>query len=123
VLDQYGIGDNYGVILGFPSPVVHVVNKTSVYHHREPTNRLKSSLQYYRRILALDYFRRMGKTPPYVRKGWLVWSLIGNVLGFAFTGQWDMIKITSQAISKILLNRNPYFKAYKEEIKLTDPKP
>jgi glycosyltransferase involved in cell wall biosynthesis len=120
-LDRYGIGDNYGVIAGFPFSKIYVTNKTSVCHHREPTNRLKSSLQYYRRILALDYFRRIGKTPPHVRKGWLIWSLIGNSLGFVVKGQWSMIRVTSRVISKILFNRNPYFKARKEELKIVDP--
>jgi glycosyltransferase involved in cell wall biosynthesis len=122
VLDQYGIGDNYGVIAGFSCAKIYVTNKTSVYHHREPTNRLKSSLQYYRRILALDYFRRIGKTPPGVRKGYLIWSLIGNILGFLITKQWSMIRVTSKAIFKILLNRNPCFEVYKQQRKSAGPR-
>ncbi|MBS1610830.1 MAG: glycosyltransferase family 2 protein [Bacteroidetes bacterium] len=116
ILDQYGIGDNYGVILGFPSPVVHVVNKTFVHHHREPTNRLKSSLQYYRRVMALDYFRRLGKTPGHVKKGWLLWSLAGSCINFFFAGQWSGVKITIKSIRLILFNRNPNRKAAKKSI-------
>jgi glycosyltransferase involved in cell wall biosynthesis len=123
VLDRYGIGDNYGVIAGFPFPKVYVTNKTSAYHHREPTNRLKSSLQYYRRVLALDYFRRVGKTQGNVRKSWLVWSLTGNGFSFLIKGQIGMAWITMKAIAKILLNRNPYIKADKLKRKVAEPKP
>jgi len=123
VLDRYGIGDNYGVIAGFPFQTVHVTNKTSVYHHREPTNRLKSSLQYYRRVLALDYFRRIRKTPSNVKKSWQVWSLVGNALSFLITGQAGMAKVTLIAISKILMNKNPYIRARKQKRKVAEPKP
>lgn len=111
VLGQYGIGDNYGVILGFPYPVVHVVNKTSVYHHREPTNRLKSSLQYYRRVMALDYFRRIKRKPDHVSKFWLLWSLAGNCINFFLARQWSMTKNSIKAIVLIFFNCNPYIRS------------
>lgn len=116
VLDQYGIGDNYGVILGFPSPRVDVINKTSVYHHRESTNRLKFSLQYYRRVMALDYFRKAGKAPAHVKKSWLLWSLTGNCINFFFAGKWSGIKTTLKSMTLILFNQNPYVTAATKKV-------
>ncbi|MGC4036819.1 MAG: glycosyltransferase family 2 protein [Chitinophagaceae bacterium] len=121
VLDRHGIGDNYGVIMGFPFRGVHVNNETSVYHHREPTNRLKRSLQYYRRILALDYYIRIGKAPTYVRRVLLVWSLLGNLPGFILVEQGLMIKATWKVIWKIVSGDNPYYKAAKQNGKVVEP--
>lgn len=121
VLDQYGIGDNYGVIAGFPLPLVHVSNKTFVYHHHEPTNRLKSSLQYYRRILALDYYRKIKKSQVRVRKSSLLWSLVGNLSGFIMARDTVMINATVKVLGKIFLAKNPYYKGAKANRKVINP--
>ena len=65
-LDPHGIGEHYGVIAGFPSQKIHVLNNAFVYHHHEEANRLQKSLQYYRRVLALDYYPA-NSTPPTVK--------------------------------------------------------
>ena len=120
VLDPHGIGDNYGVVLGFPVPGVHVVTGTSVYHQLEPVNRLKKSLQYYRRVLALDYFIRIRKTPG-VTRGWLAWSLFGNLLSFIPSGNSRMIKAGVKSLWKIIFGINPYYKASREGKRTVTP--
>ncbi|HXO75213.1 MAG TPA: glycosyltransferase family A protein, partial [Puia sp.] len=91
VLDRYGMGDNYGVTLGFPGKGIDVLNKAFVYHHKEQANRLARPQQFSRRAFALDYFiysRRSGlSTRP-----WLLWSLTGRLLGFILTRDRSMIR-------------------------------
>jgi len=112
VLDRHGIGENYGVVIDFPTPGIHVVSITSVCHHMEQTNRLKKSLQYYRRVLALDYFIKTKKTLSGVKRRWLVWSLIGN---------WIMMRANLKSISKIVFGKNPYCKGSKMGEKVIEP--
>ncbi|HYK46881.1 MAG TPA: glycosyltransferase family 2 protein, partial [Parafilimonas sp.] len=107
VLDRHGIGEHYGVITGFPSKTVDVLNTACVYHHEEQSNRIKKSLQYYRRVLTLDYFRRTSAQRE-VKKFWLLWSLLGNLLMFIGKGNWLMIKATSKVMFAIGSDRNPY---------------
>jgi len=120
VLDSHGIGDNYGVALGFPAGI-HVVNSVHVYHHHESLNRLEQPLAYYRRVLALDYFIRRKKTPPHVKRRWLVWSLTGHLLHFSYRSNGALLKAVLLAILRIVFNRNPYWKSYKAGRKLTEP--
>lgn len=108
VLDSSGIGDHYGVALGFPVEYpIHVIASTFVYHHRAAENRVHAALAYYRRILALHYFMR-----KYNRAGtsqaMLIWSLTGNALAFLFRGQGAMFKATCRAALEIMRGRNPY---------------
>jgi glycosyltransferase involved in cell wall biosynthesis len=120
VLDRHGIGDNYGVAVDFPVRGIHIVNKTFVHHHREQGNRLKTTLQYYRRILALAYFIRVKKVPG-VKRRWLVWSLTGNMISFIFSGNGSMIRASWKAIWKIIFGRNPYYRASKKGQKIVEP--
>ena len=121
VLDRHGIGDNYGVIVDFPIPGIRVVNGTFVYHHMEPVNRLKRSLQYYRRVLALDYFIKTKQNLSQVKKRWLLWSLIGNMISFVFSGNGTMIRANFKSIRKIIFGRNPYHKGTKQGRKVIEP--
>lgn len=123
VLDRYGIGDNYGVALGFPVIGIHIVNDTFVHHHMEPANRLKRSLQYYRRTLALDYFIRTKPKLGQIKKHCVVWSLVGNLLGFLYARDGGMARITLKLIFAIGFNRNPYIKASRKNMKVTEPLP
>lgn len=111
ILDTHGIGDNYGVAINFPKNSIHVLNNAFVYHHQEAINRLQRPLQYYRRIMALDYFRRTNKHIPHVKKRWLVWSLAGNLLGFIIAADKDMIKPSYKCLVKIMFGNNDYLKA------------
>jgi glycosyltransferase involved in cell wall biosynthesis len=121
VLDRHGIGDNYGVAIDFPVPGIHIVNRTFVYHHMELLNRLKRSLQYYRRILALDYFAKTKPRLNYIKRHLIVWSLVGNLLNFLWARDGVMAKASFKAISKIIFNRNPYFISNKTNKKVTEP--
>lgn len=58
-LGTHGIGDNYGVALGFPGehPIAVLVD-LPILHHRAAANRLDPADAYLHRVLALDYFLR-----------------------------------------------------------------
>jgi ADP-heptose:LPS heptosyltransferase/glycosyltransferase involved in cell wall biosynthesis len=121
VLDPYGMGDNYGVALGFPGKGIDVLNKAHVYHHKEPANRITKTLQYSKRALALDYFirtRHLGYATP----GWLLWSLFGRFLGFILTRDQGMIRPALRTIRTILTGNNPYRVTGKPWQKGTPPK-
>lgn len=120
-LDMYGIGDNYGVAAKFPGKI-HVVNNAFVYHHQEIANRLQHKLAYYRRILALDYFRQTIPSLLFIKKRWLVWSLIGNLMLFIIKRKFFMIYPTSKALIKIVMDRNDYLYASLKNKKITEPK-
>ena len=122
VLDPYGIGDNYGVVVDFPVPGIHVLNHVFVRHHKEPSNRLKGSLQYYRRTLALDYFIKTKPTLKNISSLWLAWSLIGNCLFFLFDGNFRMMRAALKSLIKITFNRNPYFLASRKKMKIIAPR-
>lgn len=121
VLDRHGIGDNYGVAVDFPSPGIHIVTGTCVYHHLEPANRLKRSLQYFRRALALDYFLRTKSNLKHVKRSWLLWSLTGNLLIFIAARDGIMIKASMKAIWKILINKNPYYSGRRSNKNIIEP--
>jgi glycosyltransferase involved in cell wall biosynthesis len=110
VLDRHGIGDNYGVAVKFPNQI-HVLNNAFVYHHQEIINRLQNRIVYFRRALALDYFRQTIPALKSIKKRWLLWSLTGNFFFYIFTVQLFMIQPALKAILKIMLNKNPYVKA------------
>jgi glycosyltransferase involved in cell wall biosynthesis len=120
VLDKHGIGDNYGVSVNFPGNI-HVLSGAVVYHHQEQINRLHRPLQYFRRVLALDYFVKTNRKLRFVRKTWLIWSLTGNLLEFIFVRDRMMIKPVLKAIWKIASGNNPYYRAAKEKKKVIEP--
>ncbi|MGN6420583.1 MAG: glycosyltransferase family 2 protein [Pseudobacter sp.] len=107
VLDPHGIGDHYGVAVSLPAPV-HLLPAAKVFHHREQQNRLQRPLQYYRRVLALDHFRKKIRRDQRPIKFWLLWSLAGNFSGFCIVGDWQMLRPSWKAFRLILFNRNPY---------------
>lgn len=120
VLDRSGIGDNFGVALGFGGDCpIHVVRATHAYHHRSGQNRLASSLSYYRRILALDYFLRLKRRGSF--RWWLAWSLIGNLLMYARKKDMAKIRATWKAFKAVLLNRNPYMQGHVKNQKIVQP--
>ncbi|HET6995224.1 MAG TPA: glycosyltransferase [Chitinophagaceae bacterium] len=121
VLDRHGIGDNYGVTTSLPFPGVHVVKTTFVYHHLEPANRLKRTLQYYRRVLALDYFIRTKKRLQECKRGRLLWSLLGNMLSFILSGNGKMASANLKAMWKIAAGKNPYYLGKKQGKKIIEP--
>lgn len=113
VLDKHGIGDHYGVAAGFPSHI-HIIKNAFVYHHQEIKNRLHIPLQYYRRVLALDHFRRQPQKKLYgVKKRWLTWSLLGNFLYALFSTNSKMLKPTWKSFWTVLIGKNPYYEMSK----------
>lgn len=121
VLDRHGIGDNYGVCRGFPVPGVQVLNNAFVYHHHAPENRLQRPLQYYRRMLALHYFTHADGRHGPVKKGWLLWSLAGNLLAFVRAGDTRMVKAALKTCWHIAWEQNPYCKAALSGEKVVEP--
>jgi len=121
ILDRHGIGDNYGVAIGFPGTGVHVVNNAFVWHHKEPANRLQMPLQYYRRVLALDYFIKTRKNIPYVKKRWLLWSLFGNFIISMFKRDSLMINATFKSMVHVFSGQNPYYKNAALNKKVIEP--
>jgi glycosyltransferase involved in cell wall biosynthesis len=121
VLDRHGIGDNYGVTVDLPVPGVRVVTSTFVNHHLAPQNRLSKALQYYRRVLALDYFSVTKKNLAVVKKRWLLWSLTGNLLHFILSGNGTMMRAGFKSIWKILFRKNPYYRGSKNGSKVVEP--
>lgn len=121
VLDRHGIGDNYGVNVGFPATGVHVLNHAFVYHHREQENRLQQALQYYRRMLALHYFIKTKEQLKPVKKSWLLWSITGNLLTFIRRRDGNMARTALKTIWQIALEQNPYYKAAKINKKVVEP--
>ncbi|SFF06799.1 Glycosyltransferase, GT2 family [Chitinophaga sp. CF118] len=121
-LDKYGIGDNYGVSIGFPGTGIHILNNAFVYHHQERVNRLVQPLQYYRRVLALDYFIRTKKELQNVIRLSFIWSLFGNILVFLSSGNWLMVDAGKKAFFRILFRKNPYAEAAACNKTIIEPK-
>lgn len=121
VLDKHGIGDNYGVAADFPVAGIHVLNHAFVYHHQEPINRLQRPVQYFRRVLALDYFRRTKTALQPVKKYWLLWSLTGNLLAFIWTRDGIMITPAFKVLCKIAFGNNPYYHGAQSNKKVIEP--
>jgi glycosyltransferase involved in cell wall biosynthesis len=114
-LDAHGIGDNYGVAMGFPGQRIDVLNAAHVYHHKEAANRLEKPSQYYRRAMALDYFID-AKKQKQVKRPWLIWSLMGNFLFFLFSGQRAMIGTAWKSIAAIASGNNPLRRRTKDPL-------
>lgn len=108
ILDKNGIGDNYGVAIGFPAEGIHILTNAFVYHHLESVNRAPIANRYGRRVLAIHYFIKSSSRLKHVSTYWLLWSLLGssflNLLARNFSGSAAGLK----SISIILVGRNPY---------------
>ncbi len=107
-LGPHGIGDNYGVAIGFPGPFpVSLLPDLPVLHHRESENRLDHAEAYFQRVLALDYFvrtsDRFGRWTP----AWLAWSLLGNAALFSLRGRADLARRSLHALKLMVTSRNP----------------
>ena len=121
VLDKHGIGDHYGVASGFPQQGIHIITGAFVYHHQETKNRLQNPLQYYRRVLALDYFRGPGKNLHRIKKRWLIWSLFGNLIYIFFSFNSIMIKAAFKSLWIVSLGKNPYWEGAQKNLKTIEP--
>jgi len=120
VLDANGIGDNYGVALGFPGKV-YVLSSTFVHHQVEKGNRLNESVSYYRRVLALHYFIRKSKKFLASTERWLLWSLVGNSIKSIIAFRWMQVWASWKAMALIMLDKNPYWIGFKKNQKIVKP--
>ncbi|HET9825580.1 MAG TPA: glycosyltransferase [Chitinophagaceae bacterium] len=110
MLDSHGIGDNYGLAINFPPEAIHVLNNACVFHHQDSQNRLERSAQYFRRVMALDFFMKTNENLKHTKKRFLIWSLLGNLFSFILKGDVAMVKVTFKTVVQIIDNKNPYFR-------------
>jgi len=121
VLDPHGLGDNYGVAASIPGDSLTVLNSAFVFHHKEPVNRLKRPVQYFRRVLALDYFISTKEKLHYAKKYRLLWSLVGNILNAVRTKDRMMLRPGMKAIWMIATRQNPYKRGARDGKKVLEP--
>jgi glycosyltransferase involved in cell wall biosynthesis len=122
VLDPSGIGDNYGVALGFPGEQpIHVLACAHAYHNRAAENRLKQEVTYYRRILALNYFLKRQAKNYLSTTVWFCWSLTGSAMLHASKGNWKTVGVTLKALTVIVFGKNPYWQGYIKNDKSVQP--
>jgi hypothetical protein len=122
VLDPSGIGDNYGVTLGFMNGQgMYVTHSTYSHNYRAKDNRLEASTAYFRRILALHYYLMTRKGFTANNRRWFVWSLLGNVLLSVGKLKFHLVKANVKAIVLILMNKNPYVVGKKDGRKIIKP--
>ncbi len=107
-LDSHGIGDNYGVALGFPPEGIHVVTGAEARHHRAAVNRLADGVAQERRVLALDYFIHTRTALDHARTGALLWSLVGAGLLHAASRNPTAARAMFRAFARLAAGRNPY---------------
>ena len=107
-LDSHGIGDNYGVAIGFPGDGVHVLDGAHVFHHHASVNRIANGVAQERRMLALDYFIRTRSELRDVRTLNYLWSLIGAGALNAVSGNWPASRSMWRAFARVVVGRNPY---------------
>jgi glycosyltransferase involved in cell wall biosynthesis len=120
ILDPSGIGDNFGVALGFPERrSIHVLRTVHAYHHRSQENRLLHPTIYYRRILALHYFLKRKNRNASVL--WLIWSLQGNLIFYLIKRDKERSWASLKAMTKILLNKNPYWVGFLNKERIIQP--
>ncbi len=106
-LDSHGLGDNYGVALGFPAEGIHVVNDAPVYHHRAEANRLGDGVAQERRMLALDYLIH-ARGIDGVSSANFLWSLAGAGVLHAASGNGTAARAMFRAFGRVATGRNPY---------------
>jgi glycosyltransferase involved in cell wall biosynthesis len=107
-LDSHGLGDNYGVAIGFPAEGIHVLTTAAVRHHRAEANRLADGLAQERRVLALDYFIRTRPELAHARPPAFLWSLVGAGLLHAASGNPTAARAMFRALARVTRGRNPY---------------
>ena len=107
-LGPHGIGENYGVALGFPGDrPIAVLMDLPVRHHRAAANRLEPTESRIRRVLALDYFVRSDARFPPLTTVALAWSLVGVTLRLTLRGRIPEALRTARALAVVLTGRNP----------------
>jgi glycosyltransferase involved in cell wall biosynthesis len=109
LLERNGIGDNYGVALGFPGAFpIAVLTGLSVTHHRESSHRVDAATAYEHRVLALDYFGSRTGRLGRMRLAALCWSLLGHAVAAMAGSRWNEARATTALMARVGLGRNPY---------------
>jgi glycosyltransferase involved in cell wall biosynthesis len=106
-LDSRGMGDHYGVAIGFPSEGIHVVTDAAFRHQREQANRLADSEAYARRLMALHYFIKSRKELAHLREPVFLWSLFGQVVFHSATGNRRFARAAASSFLAVAGGRNP----------------
>ena len=121
VLDPSGIGDNYGVAQGFPGEKpIHVLSATFAYHHLATENRLPRPLTHYRRALALHYFLKRNNS-SFLTRLLFSWSLLGQATYYAFKNRGALASANVRVLLLVLMGKNPYWLAYRSNVKTAQP--
>jgi glycosyltransferase involved in cell wall biosynthesis len=109
-LESHGLGDNYGVAIGFPAEGIHIVTAVEVRHHRAPENRLAAAAAAERRMFALDYFIRTREplAAQGVRPTWFLWSLVGATMLELAGRHGAMARAFGRTLWQVARGRNPY---------------
>ncbi|GIW51531.1 MAG: hypothetical protein KatS3mg081_0886 [Gemmatimonadales bacterium] len=107
-LGPHGIGDNYGVALGFPQECpIHVLPHLKVLHHRDPRNRPGAEEVFYLRILALEHFMRRDRRFSLTNRVFLAWSLAGSAAIFLARRKTGLLLAAVRGLGAVLTGRNP----------------
>jgi len=110
-LDAHGIGDNFGVAMGFPGEQpVSILPGTTVKHHKVLENRLTGGKTYVSRVLALDYFMKRDPRFSMVNRVFLLWSIFGHYLVMAARRNAELRTSAARVFFSVLLNKNPLAK-------------
>jgi hypothetical protein len=111
-LDTHGIGDNYGVALGFPGDMpIGVVTDLPIIHRKTLESRLSAGDTYLRRILALHFFLCTHPRFTAVNRAFLAWSLMGHLLS-SFAGvRPELRSQIIRALRIVITGRNPYLES------------
>ena len=107
-LDQHGIGDNYGVCMGFPGSI-NVSISARLYHHMEPKNRIESTRAFYLRNLALHYFI-LTSVKSRKMAVFFVWSLAGFFTKSILSADFRKARVTLKVGIAVITGSNPYLK-------------
>jgi glycosyltransferase involved in cell wall biosynthesis len=121
VLDAHGIGDNFSVVQRLPGRSVRVLTEAFVYHHQEQENRLQQATTYYRRALALDYYRRTLPGLASVRRSRMLWSLFGNFVIYSIQRNAVMRVAAWKTLWRLIFRPNPYVLGVRNGARLVSP--
>ncbi len=107
-LGPHGIGDNYGVALGFPQQrPICVLPQLKALHHRDPRNRPAAEQVFYFRVLALERFMQRDGRFSLINRMFLAWSLAGSAAAFLARRKTRLFVAALRALAVVLTGNNP----------------
>ena len=107
ILDSNGIGDNYGVAIQLPGPIL-VDQNAKAFHLQAEENRESTLKRDMKRIFALHFFIVSSGKFKLQTRFWFLWSLIGKALLSIFHADFRSAKSGTSALLKICWGQNPY---------------